>query len=57
MLFAKSRYAKAQTNAAAVNAAVLPGGVILEPPKLHGQRGARVGLPPFMRTDLRPEYR
>lgn len=57
MLFAKSRYAGARTDAAAVSAAVLPGGVIQEPPKFHGQRSALVGLLPFMRTDLRPEYR
>ena len=57
MLFAKSRYAEARTDAAAVIAAVLPGGVIQEPPKFHGQRNALVGLLPFTRTDLRREYR
>ena len=57
VLFAKSRYAEARTDAAAVNAAVLPGGVIQEPPKFHGRRSAFVGLLPFMRTDLTPEYR
>jgi hypothetical protein len=54
--FAKSRYAEARTDAAAVTAAVLPGGVIQVPPKFYGQRRALVGLLPFMRTDLRTEY-
>ena len=57
MLFAKGRYAEARTDAAAINAAFLPGGVIPEPPKFHGQRGALVGLLPFMGTDLKREYR
>ena len=57
MVFAKSRYAEARTDATAVRAAVLPGGVIQEPPKFRGERSALVGLLPFTRAGLKPEYR